>query len=462
MQYDVQLMVSINGDKLGIVESCTAMEDALDRFETTSAAMLGTDYKFDDKITYQLVSTKQKRYLTGAEIYRALNEVLRDNYTMSWALYANGTYVAAADDYDALSAVISGLESVERSEAEQDNEIGRFDIIRKLCHNDTILSPDTIYWQLVGDDEARITAAIREAANIESLSAALNGNIDRDIGITINNDTGTITESSVTDFLFDATNAAYNTSLDFGVLRGDSSTVIRTESFAALSSFATDRSLLSASSDALLRTSEIVTVEEEIPFTTVYEDTSSYYVGTEKLSTEGSPGKRLVTYTVEYVNGEEYSRIATASEILELPVSEVILRGTAIKPSTTPTGSFSWPASGSITSEYGGRQLFGSYDFHLGIDIGGYTGKPIYAADGGTVIQASTHQSYGLLTIISHGNGIVSYYAHQSEQLVKVGDKVYKGQLIGKMGETGVATGPHLHFEIRKNGSTVNPLDYLP
>ncbi|MBQ4574039.1 MAG: peptidoglycan DD-metalloendopeptidase family protein [Clostridia bacterium] len=464
MQYDVQLMVSINGEQIGIVESRAAMEDAIDSFESTSSTMLGTNYKFGDEISYKLVSTKQKRYLTGAEIYRELNEVLRDNYTMSWALYADGSYVAAAEDYDALSAIISGLESVEKVESETHDTIGRFDIIRKLCQNDTILTPETIYWRLVGDDEARITAAIEEAANVEALSSVLNGTISGDTEITINNDIGTVTEGSVTAFLYSTAGAVYNTDLDFGVLRGDSSTAIRTEGFTALSGVVTDGTVMmpETSVDTILRTQETLQVEEEIPFTTIYEDTSSYFVGTEKLSTEGVPGTRLVTYTVEYVNGEEYSRIATASEVVTLPISEVILRGTAIKPSTTPTGTFIWPASGSITSAYGGRQLFGSYDFHLGIDISGYVGKPIYAADGGTVIQASTHRSYGKLTIISHGNGIVSYYAHQSEQLVKVGDKVYQGQLIGKMGNTGVTTGPHLHFEIRRNGSTVNPLKYLP
>ncbi len=462
MQYDVQLMVSINGEQIGIVESRAAMEDAIDSFESTSSTMLGTNYSFGDEIGYKLVSTKQKRYLTGAEIYRKLNEVLRANYTMSWALYADGSYVAAAEDYDALSAVISGLESVDKAESETHYTIGRFDIIRKLCKNDTILSPETIYWQLVGDDEARINAAIEQAANVEALSAALNSSIGEDMTVTVNNDIGTINENSVSAYLL--AGAVYDTDLDYGVLRGDSSTAIRAEGFTALSGtvYADGSILPNTSVDPVIRTQETVHIEEEIPYTTIYEDTSSYFVGTEKLSTEGVPGVRLVTYTIEYVNGEEYSRIATGSEVVSLPTSEVILRGTAIKPSTTPTGSFIWPASGSITSGYGGRQLFGSYDFHLGIDITGYVGKPIYAADGGTVIQASTHRSYGNLTIISHGNGIVSYYAHQSEQLVKVGDKVYQGQLIGKMGNTGVTTGPHLHFEIRKNGSTVNPLSYLP
>lgn len=99
---------------------------------------------------------------------------------------------------------------------------------------------------------------------------------------------------------------------------------------------------------------------------------------------------------------------------------------------------------------------------HKGIDISGSYGAPIYAADGGTVTYSGWMSGYGYLVIITHNNGYTTYYGHNSKLLVSNGTKVYKGQQIAKMGSTGRSTGNHCHFEIRYNGSTVNPLNYLP
>ena len=117
--------------------------------------------------------------------------------------------------------------------------------------------------------------------------------------------------------------------------------------------------------------------------------------------------------------------------------------------------------NGTITSNFGGRNLWGSYDFHLGLDIACRTGTGIKAADGGTVIKAGWSGSYGYLVAIRHDNGYVTYYAHNSSILVSVGDKVYQGQIIARAGMTGNASGPHCHFEVRVNGTSVNPRNYL-
>jgi murein DD-endopeptidase MepM/ murein hydrolase activator NlpD len=111
-----------------------------------------------------------------------------------------------------------------------------------------------------------------------------------------------------------------------------------------------------------------------------------------------------------------------------------------------------------VTSEYGRR--WGR--MHEGIDIGGPTGSPIYAARAGTVSSAGRMGGYGLLTLIDHGGGIVTAYAHQSAVSVSPGQSVSAGQRIGSIGCTGSCTGPHLHFEVRVNGSARNPRGYLP
>lgn len=115
------------------------------------------------------------------------------------------------------------------------------------------------------------------------------------------------------------------------------------------------------------------------------------------------------------------------------------------------------PTSGVVTSRYGYR--WGRT--HTGIDIGAPTGTPIKAAAAGTVSFSGWKGTLGYLVVLSHGNGIQTYYAHCSKLLVSKGQTVSKGQLIAKMGSTGRSTGPHLHFEIRVNGSSINPQSYI-
>ncbi len=128
------------------------------------------------------------------------------------------------------------------------------------------------------------------------------------------------------------------------------------------------------------------------------------------------------------------------------------------------TGTFIWPSAASrkVTSPYGTRlhPIFKTYRFHSGIDIGASYGSQVLAADGGTVTTAGYSSSYGNYVVIYHGNNMTTLYAHMSKLYVKKGDTVKQGSVIGLVGSTGNSTGPHLHFEIRKNGSTVNPLDY--
>lgn len=128
------------------------------------------------------------------------------------------------------------------------------------------------------------------------------------------------------------------------------------------------------------------------------------------------------------------------------------------------SGALMWPASGPITSPYGWRihPIFGTQRYHSGVDIGANYGAPILAADSGIVIASGWMGGYGKAVIIDHGGGISTLYGHNSELLVSEGSRVQKGQMIARCGATGYATGPHLHFEVRKNGSPVSPMSYLP
>ncbi len=129
------------------------------------------------------------------------------------------------------------------------------------------------------------------------------------------------------------------------------------------------------------------------------------------------------------------------------------------------SGKLGWPLkAGSyyyISSEFGGRWLKDVWDNHYGIDIACYNGTHILAANSGTVIKSEMHWSYGNYILIDHGGGISTLYAHMSDRLFKVGDKVQKGQVIGYCGLTGNTFGYHLHFEVREYGKVVEPRNYI-
>jgi len=204
------------------------------------------------------------------------------------------------------------------------------------------------------------------------------------------------------------------------------------------------------------------TYEQEIPSPVEYIETAELYVGDTKVKEQGEDGLALVNAQVTYVNNVELDREILSSQTLKEATTTYTYTGTTPRPVTASNGYFIWPVRGTITSNFGGRNLWGSYDFHLGLDIACRTGTGIKAADGGTVIKSGWHGSYGKLVAIRHDNGIVTYYGHNSSLEVSVGDKVYKGQHIAEMGSTGRSTGNHCHFEVRYKGERQNPMNYLP
>lgn len=119
-----------------------------------------------------------------------------------------------------------------------------------------------------------------------------------------------------------------------------------------------------------------------------------------------------------------------------------------------------WPVRGPITSPFGPRPSLGG--FHYGIDIGAPTGTPIHAAKAGVIASVNCGTGYGICTIVDHGGGLTTLYAHQSRTVSVAGAHVAQGQVIGYVGCTGFCTGPHLHFEVRIDGVPHNPILYLP
>lgn len=156
---------------------------------------------------------------------------------------------------------------------------------------------------------------------------------------------------------------------------------------------------------------------------------------------------------------EEAAKIAAAKKAASVSArGTAITRGTAGESIPATGATFMRPVNGAtITSKYGKR----SSGFHTGTDFAIALGTPAYAAASGTVTFAGWKGSYGYLVIIDHGNGYQTYYAHCSALYVTAGQTVTQGQNISAVGSTGNSTGPHLHFEIRYNGNTLNPQNYV-
>ncbi|MBQ3565882.1 MAG: peptidoglycan DD-metalloendopeptidase family protein [Oscillospiraceae bacterium] len=225
--------------------------------------------------------------------------------------------------------------------------------------------------------------------------------------------------------------------------------------------------------------------EEEI----VEIDTFSYNDSYELVS-DGVKGRKLTTYEVTYIDGNEVSRKVTSTETVELPSEQP----QQIDPSVDYTdydssqqdeqspientndtehlqtqeesvsetenifsGSFIWPVNGGYVSD-----PFMSDRNHKGLDIAAPSGTDIYASDSGIVTEAGWNDGgYGYCVVIDHGNGYVTLYAHASEVFVSVGQIVSQGDLIAAVGTTGDSTGNHCHFEVRYDGSYLNPQDFV-
>lgn len=137
-----------------------------------------------------------------------------------------------------------------------------------------------------------------------------------------------------------------------------------------------------------------------------------------------------------------------------------VLESQAARLATTPT---IWPTQGWVSSPFGYRidPYTGRRTFHRGIDIATNFGNPVAAAADGTVTEATFDKFYGRTVIISHGNGVITQYCHMEKFVVKPGQKVRRGDILGYVGKTGKALGPHLHYEVRINDTAVNPYNYI-
>ncbi|MDI3328416.1 MAG: peptidoglycan DD-metalloendopeptidase family protein [Alicyclobacillaceae bacterium] len=200
-----------------------------------------------------------------------------------------------------------------------------------------------------------------------------------------------------------------------------------------------------------------VTREVPVPYGVQYRDDPSLPAGESRVVQEGREGRKSQAVRIYYVNGRAVREEVLEERLLEDKVDKVVARGTG-PAAGYASGTWIWPTTSHVISspfgEWRGRER------HPGVDIGAPYGAPVYASNGGRVIFAGWDGGYGLCVRIDHGGGVVTVYGHLSQILVVPGQAVAQGQVIGRVGATGEATGPHLHYEVRVGGRVVDPMPY--
>ena len=421
--YTPSYVVSVDGVTLGVVSDPEVFEGAMERVEARASDILGYDYTLDNAVTYDFALTEKDKLSNVGDfetyLFDQIGEVMK-----SYVLKVNGQFIGAAQDEASLTAMLDAIKAPYVNENTTSAEfVESVSISRQYTPSDVE--------QDLSAMEARLTANTNGQTTYEVQKG------DTFMQIAYDND------MSLSEL------EALNPDVDINnIYIGQILNVREVIPFLSV------------------QTTETITYQEAIASPVEEVEDDSMYQGETKVLDPGSEGLAEVTADVTYVNGNERERTVTNTVTLTEPTTKVIAVGTKERPSWLPNGYFIWPVYGNITSYFGYRYIFGSYSYHSGIDIAAAYGTGIQAADGGTVIWAGTgtgsNWSYGKYVIIDHGNGYQTYYAHCSSLLVSVGDKVYQGQVIARVGSTGRSTGNHCHFQVKINGTTVNPLSYLP
>ncbi len=420
--YTMGVTVSYDGEVVATVADQSQADEVVSNLESVTTRTLGEDFTLDESLVqYSSSLMNRQDVVDEATLEEDLSAEI-GLVTQAYCLYVDGEYIGATPYEGALEELLERLKEDATTEDTISCEFAEdIEIKQEYVPSEDIMNLGYIAETLYSTKSAEVTYEVKAG----------------DTWSEIANDHG-LTSAELLEL-----NPGYNIDkLQIG-------------------------EILTLSASVPYLTLTVVQQEryvDQVNYDIEYTDSANLWKGDYQVTSPGEYGAADVVASVTYVNGEETERTILSSVLLKEPVTEQRLQGTRERPTWYPTGTFRWPTTGRITSYFGGRSSPGGIGStnHQGIDIAGSYGSGIYAADGGTVTYAGWMGGYGYLVQIDHGNGYVTRYGHNSSLLVSVGDHVYKGQQIARMGSTGNSTGNHCHFEVRYNGVARNPLNYLP
>ncbi len=417
--YTTATTVSFDGVALGTVASEEEARAASLSVEQSISQVVGYTYRLDDRVSYATGLTFRASVEDEHTLERALSSSLHV-VEHGYALYVDGAFVGATQTREALDEALKQVSSAYR--------------------NENTVSIDFVE----GVEIEECDLPVEDFTNLSDILLLLNSTKEGEVTYTVKNgDCWSVIaqDHNLTSKELEQLNPGYDINW---IHTGDELLISNAVPYLTV------------------RATQMEYYQADIPYEIEYVDDSTMWEGDTKVISKGAYGKSDVVARVTYEGVEEIERVIESETVITEPVTEVQARGTKERPTWAPTGSFRWPTNGTLTSRFGYRNIFGGTSFHGGVDIANSTGTDVVAADGGVVCYAGWMNGYGYLVQIDHQNGYVTYYGHNSSLLVHVGDKVYKGQHIAEMGATGRVTGPHCHFEVRRNGERQNPLNYLP
>ena len=416
--YTKAYVAYVNGEEVGVVSSEEELSSIVGNVETRVASVLGEEYSYDAEITLAPTYLDAGTQTNARAVEDALFE---DTGAMmnAYAVSVDGQELGYAQTSEELQTMLDNVTEPYLNEQTVEHHFTQdVEIYEVEVPSNTQFTPDTLQSTLSGNKEEAEYVTVERGDTFNSIAEAAG-------------------------------------------LTGDELQALNPD--ADSSQLTVGDQLLVKQAVPMLTVETVVTetYEETIQSPVEYVDNPNLYEGTTRLKAAGQDGVEKIEARITCINGQETQREEVSRTTVQEATTTYMYQGTKEKPATASTGSFIWPLSGTITSRFGYRDIFGSTSFHSGLDIAAPYGTQISAADGGTVTFAGWRGSYGQTVIITHDDGTVTYYAHCSSLLVNAGDKVYQGQAIARVGMTGTATGYHCHFEVRVNGKSVDPEHYL-
>ncbi|MBQ7399731.1 MAG: peptidoglycan DD-metalloendopeptidase family protein [Clostridia bacterium] len=425
-QFDMipALKLYVDGKYVGDVLSVHDAESAKDSVEKSLSVNLGSSFSLDCTIEYEATKIKEGSNLTPARLSRAFGDAAHKEMQSGYGLYVYDVLVAVSSDRTWLEDSINeSLDSKLTEKQKKDTE--------KVSYNNFVIRQGS-YPEKFFNTQQEIRQLFSLPENPEDASQ---------------------TDKETSDYL----NISEKTTLLTGKNTAGTSSDVSDE--------ANQHTMQLAIETVITKR---VTERETIPYATDYNYTDELPENRRVVTTEGKNGSKHATYIIEYGDdNREISRRLLSEVVISEPTNQVVSQGTRPltdeEKRTASTGTYIYPSEGDLTSGYSWRVLGGYNEFHRGIDISSSNGLVLVASDGGVVIQAHDRgDGYGRCVLIEHDDGTITRYAHCSKVHVEVGQRVAQGEHIADMGATGQATGVHIHFEIIKDGKTVNPMDYLP
>ncbi len=417
--YTLALKVTVNGETIGYVSNESEFSSLVSSVEDDLGNTIGENYVMKTTPEYSFTVVDKNKVSTEEmynDVYSAVCEEIGEHY----GLYVDGKLIAATETEQTLTTILDELKEPHKTGAENES----VEFVANVEVKKGIYAPS----HFIGEDAIRALFSASTNPRYYIIQ-------EDDYLSDICKATG-LTKSQI---------YALNPELDERRL-------------------VPGRKVNISQPDVYLGIKIVKTISytEDIAYETIKINDDSLYKTQTKVKTSGRKGEKAITAEVTYVDGAQISKKIISEKVTREPTTREVYVGTKALPVTTSplagTGTFIRPISGGYTS-----CAYGGYYGHKGVDLtmSGAHGKPVYASAAGTVIQAGWSGGYGKCVKISHANGYTTWYAHMSSYNVSVGDTVYQGQQIGRIGSTGNSTGPHLHFELRINGTAVNPMRYI-